>query len=155
MSIILDLLKQHVNGTLPEDARLPMSYPPPIAKTLGFKLVEIDAGKATIQLTTDVTKHANPLGTLHGGVIGDIADAAIGTAHSTLIEQGESFTSVDLRINFFRPVWNSTLRARAEVLQHGKTISYYECRVTDEKDRLMAVVTSSVMTLRGESAKGR
>jgi len=155
MSLMVELLKKQIAGTLPPETKLPVAYPPPIAKTLGFRLTEIEVGRATIELTSSVEKHANPMGTLHGGVIGDIADAAIGTAHATTLSEGESFTSVDLKINFFRPVWNSTLKARAEAIHLGRSVSYYECRVTDEKARLVAVVTSTVMTLRGEMAKGR
>jgi acyl-coenzyme A thioesterase PaaI-like protein len=69
-------------------------YPPAIAKTLGFKLIEVGLGTATSELLTDTEKHANPMGTIHGGVLCDIADAAIGTAHATSLEEGESFTSI-------------------------------------------------------------
>lgn len=58
-------------------------YPPAIAKTLGFKLIEVGPGTATMEIITDIQKHANPMGTVHGGVLCDIADAAIGTAHAT------------------------------------------------------------------------
>ena len=58
-------------------------YPPAIARTLGFKLIEVGPGTATMEIVTDTQKHANPMGTVHGGVWCDIADAAIGTAHAT------------------------------------------------------------------------
>src|SRR5438034_8267236 len=51
-------------------------YPPPIAKTLGFDLVDCSERSATIEILTDVAKHANPMGTVHGGVLCDVADAA-------------------------------------------------------------------------------
>ena len=73
-------------------------YPPAIAKTLGFKLLEVAPGTATMEIVADTDKHANPMGTIHGGVLCDIADAAIGTAHATSLEEGESFTSLDLQI---------------------------------------------------------
>jgi uncharacterized protein (TIGR00369 family) len=154
MNPILKALKDLLGGQKPT-GNLPFQYPPPIAKTLGFDLVAIDEGKATIEMKATTEKHANPMGTVHGGVLCDIGDAAIGTAHSTTLEAGESFTSIDLKINFFRPVWNGTLRASAKPIQQGKTISYYECQINDEKKRLIAVVTSTVMTLRGDAAKGR
>src|SRR5882724_7263251 len=66
-------------------------YPPAIAKTLGFKLLEVASGTATMEIVADTDKHANPMGTIHGGVLCDIADAAIGTAHATSLEEGESF----------------------------------------------------------------
>src|ERR1700752_2809858 len=78
-------------------------YPPAIAKTLGFRLVEVGPGTATMELVADTEIHANPMGTIPGGVLCDIADAAIGTAHATSLKEDESFTSIDLQINFFRP----------------------------------------------------
>ncbi|MFQ5771237.1 MAG: PaaI family thioesterase, partial [bacterium] len=50
-------------------------------------------------------QHANPMGTLHGGVLCDIADAAMGMAYASTLEQGESFTTLELKINFLKPVW--------------------------------------------------
>jgi uncharacterized protein (TIGR00369 family) len=88
-------------------------------------------------------------------VLCDITDAAIGTAHATVIVAGESYTSVDLQINFFRPIWNEKIRASAKTVNRGKTLSRYVCDVTRPDGKLIAQVTSTVMTLRGESAKGR
>ncbi len=130
-------------------------FPPPIAKTLGFKLVEVGPSTATIEISTDTEKHANPMGTVHGGVLCDIADAAIGTAHATSLLEGESFTSIDLQINFFRPVWNDTIRAVAKPVNLGKTFSRYVCDIFRGDGKLVAQVTSTVMTLRGEQASSR
>ena len=130
-------------------------YPPPIAKTLGFDLIDCSERTATIEIVTDVAKHANPMGTLHGGVLCDVADAAIGTAHATGLGEGESFTSLDLQINFFRPVWNDRLRAIAKPVHVGKTVSRYVCDILNSDGKLVAQVTSTVMTLRGGKASGR
>ena len=61
-------------------------YPPAIAKTLGFRLIEVGPNTATMELMADTEVHANPMGTIHGGVLCDIADAAIGTAHATSLK---------------------------------------------------------------------
>ena len=80
-------------------------FPPPISKTIGFRLSEISSsGTATMEMVTNLEIHANPMGTVHGGVLCDIADATIGCAHWSTLQQGESFTSIDLKINFFRPL---------------------------------------------------
>src|SRR5437899_9768209 len=121
-------------------------YPPPIARTLGFDLVDCSERTATIEIVTDVAKHANPMGTIHGGVLCDIADAAIGTAHATSLEEGESFTSLDLQINFFRPVWNGRIRAIAKPVNAGRKISRYVCDILRDDDKLVAQVTSTVMS---------
>ena len=130
-------------------------YPPAIARTLGFKLIEVGPGTATMEIVTDTQKHANPMGTVHGGVWCDIADAAIGTAHATNLREGESFTSIDLQINFFRPAWNGRIRAVAKPVNVGRQISRYVCDILSDDNRLIAQVTSTVMTLRGDQASGR
>jgi len=148
-------LSKYVNKTLnPEDQPV-MVYPPPIAKTLGFDLVAIGEGTATMEMQTKVNVHSNPLGTIHGGVLCDLADAAIGTAHAATLQEGESFTSIDLRINFFRPVWDDKIKATSKVIHLGKTISYYTCDLINSNGKLIATVTSTVMTLRGAQAVGR
>ena len=130
-------------------------YPPAIAKTLGFRLIEVGPGTATMELMADIEIHANPMGTIHGGVLCDIADAAIGTAHATTLKEDESFTSIDLQINFFRPVWNGRIRAVAKPVNVGRQISRYVCDILRDDDKLVAQVSSTVMTLRGDTASGR
>jgi uncharacterized protein (TIGR00369 family) len=130
-------------------------YPPAIGRTLGFKLVDVGPGTATIEIFADTEIHANPMGTIHGGVLCDIADAAIGMAHAAGLDEGESFTSVDLQINFFRPAWNGRLRAIAKPVNVGRLISRYVCDIIKDDDKLVAQVTSTVMTLRDEKASGR
>ena len=130
-------------------------YPPAIANTLGFRLIEVGPGTATMELMADTEVHANPMGTIHGGVLCDIADAAIGTAHATSLKEDESFTSIDLQINFFRPVWNGRIRAVAKPVNVGRQISRYVCDILRDDDKLVAQVASTVMTLRGDQASRR
>jgi uncharacterized protein (TIGR00369 family) len=124
-------------------------------KTLGLRLLEVGEGRASFEMEAKTELHSNPMGTIHGGVLCDIADAAIGTAHFTTVAEGESFTSIDLQINFFRPVWNEKLRADAKPVHRGRTISRYVCDITRADGKLVAQVTSTVMTLRGDATKGR
>src|SRR5881409_3503705 len=123
-------------------------YPPPIARTLGFDLVDCSERTATIEIVTDVAKHANPMGTVHGGVLCDIADAAIGTAHATTLGDGESFTSLDLQINFFRPLWNDRIRAVARPVHAGKSVSRYVCDILASNGKLIAQVASTAFSSR-------
>jgi len=67
-------------------------------------------------------QHANPMGTLHGGILCDIADAAMGMAFASTLAPEESFTTVELKVNFFRPIWQAQLRAEGTVVQRGRTI---------------------------------
>lgn len=148
-------LRKYLDRTLKENETTTMSYPPPIAKTIGFELVDVGQASATLKLQTDPAIHGNPMGTVHGGVLCDLADAAIGTAHAATLAENESFTSIDLRINFFRPLWKDEIRATARAVQMGRTVSFYSCEIIGSDGKLVALVTSSVLTLRGKNAKGR
>jgi uncharacterized protein (TIGR00369 family) len=151
----LDYLKSVLNGTVTPTDKPPFSFPFPIMKTLGFRLIEVNEATASMEMEVKTDLHSNPMGTIHGGVLCDIADAAIGTAHLTTVTEGESFTSIDLQINFFRPVWNERIRADAKLVHRGRTISRYVCDVTRPDGKLVAQVTSTMMTLRGDAAQGR
>ena len=128
--------------------------PPPAAQLIGFRMTEAEEGRVVFQLEVG-PQHASPLGTVHGGIICDIADAALGCAHASLLADGESFTTLELKINFLKPVWVGLLTAEGVVLKAGRTIGLTECKVTDESGSLVAHATSTCMTLRGDAAKGR
>jgi uncharacterized protein (TIGR00369 family) len=151
----LDYLRKVLSGTLAPTDESPFNFPFPIIKTLGFKLVEVSEGAASMEMETRTDVHSNPMGTIHGGVLCDIADAAIGTAHFTTVADGESFTSIDLQINFFRPIWNERLKAIARPVHRGRTVSRYVCDITRADGKLVAQVMSTIMTLRGDAAQGR
>ena len=151
----LDYLRKLLSGTVTPTDKSPFNFPFPIMKTLGFRLVEVSEGAASMEMEAKTEFHSNPMGTIHGGVLCDIADAAIGTAHFTTLTEGESFTTIDLQINFFRPIWSDRLRAVARHIHRGRTITRYVCDVTRADGKLIAQVMSTIMTLRGEAAQGR
>ena len=131
-----------------------MRVPPPVAELLGIEVVEAAGGRCTMKLEAG-EQHSNPMGTIHGGVIGDVADAAMGFAYFTTLEPGESFTTLELKINFLRPFWTGTLLAHGKVVHRGRTVGMTECDVVDADGRLIARASSTCMTLRGEAAAGR
>src|SRR2546428_12654263 len=126
----------------------------PIAELIGFTIEEIGDGRAVGSLQS-APQHANPMGTLHGGVLCDLADAAMGMAFVTTLAPDESFTTMTLSINFFRPVWRTRLRAEARVIHRGKNVGYVECEMTDQEGKHVAKANSTCFVLRGEHAKAR
>jgi uncharacterized protein (TIGR00369 family) len=110
-------------------------FPAPIGRLLGLTLIRDGVGRATVEFKAG-NRYANPMSTLHGGVICDIADAAMGVAYSSTLTDGETYTTIELKINFFRPVWNARLRAKARMVRAGRTIGLVECNVFDENERL-------------------
>ncbi len=73
----------------------PGAEPPPVARLIGFAPVEIDVGRAVFLLRADPAQHANPMGTMHGGVLVDVGDAAMGFAMASTLEADESFTTIE------------------------------------------------------------
>ncbi len=152
---ILSFLQAQLKGTLKPGDVTHMNYPTPISQLLGFHLVAIDEGTATLEMDVDASIHGNQQGTVHGGLITELADATIGTAHSTLMLPGESFTSIDIKASFLRPVWQARLTAHAWPVHQGKTVSHYCCEVKKDDGKVVAIVHSTVMTLQGDKAAGR
>jgi uncharacterized protein (TIGR00369 family) len=138
-------LKQWVRGEV---------SPPPIAKLVGFEIRHIELGRSVFEMDAG-PQHANPMGTLHGGVLCDLSDAAMGTAMATTLEDDETFTTLDLVAKYFKPIWNAHLRATARVVKRTRTLGLVECDVVDDKESLVARVMSTCMVLRGGEARGR
>jgi uncharacterized protein (TIGR00369 family) len=128
--------------------------PPPVAGLVGFRVVEVELGRAVFEMEAG-PQHANPMGTLHGGILCDLADGAMGIAYASTLGEGESFTTLELKINFFKPVWSAKLRAEGRIVKRGRTVGMTECDIVDEKGSLVARASSTCMTLAGEMAKGR
>jgi uncharacterized protein (TIGR00369 family) len=126
----------------------------PVARLIGFQTQQISEGCAVVTLTTG-SQHGNPMGTLHGGILCDIADAAMGVAFASTLKPGQSFTTIELKINFFRPIWKAQLKAEGKVIRRGSLVGYLECEITDEQGRLVAKAASTCMVLDGKNAQGR
>jgi uncharacterized protein (TIGR00369 family) len=141
----LEMMRKTIAGELP---------PPPIAVLIGLRMTAIEPGRSRFELDADA-RHHNPMGTLHGGVLCDIADIAMGSAFASTLEEGESFTTLELKINFLRPVRAARLVAEGNLVQRGRTVGLVECAIRDEQGRLVAKATSTCLTLRGEQAQGR
>jgi uncharacterized protein (TIGR00369 family) len=128
--------------------------PPSIATLLGFTLTSVGDGEAIIVFEASA-RHANPMGTLHGGALCDIADAAMGMAYASTLAEGETFTTLELKINFLKPVWTARLQAIGRVVKAGQAIGLLECDITDGGNHLVARASSTCMTLRGQQAECR
>src|SRR5215208_1313571 len=87
----LDRIHRMMRGELPA---------PPVAHLIGFSVVAAAPGRVTCRMETSIEKHANPMGTVHGGILCDIADAAMGLAHASQLAEDESFTTLELKLNF-------------------------------------------------------
>ena len=127
---------------------------PPIGLLLGIALIRCGDGMATHQMRVG-PEHHNPIGTVHGGIFCDLADAAMGTALATLLGPTEIFTTVELSAHYFAAVKAGLLTAQARVVRRGRTTAYVECELTDEAQRTVGKFdcTCLILPMRGEGAQ--
>lgn len=142
---LLEMTQKMITGELP---------PPPVGELVGMRLIEVGPDRAVFEMNAS-RRHANPMGTVHGGILCDLADGAMGVAWASELLEGETFTTLELKINFLKPVWEATLRAEATVVRRGRFVGLVTCDVRDDGGSLVAHATSTCMTLRGEQARGR
>jgi uncharacterized protein (TIGR00369 family) len=128
--------------------------PPPVAELVGIDFVRAADGECVMEMEVG-ERHANPMGTVHGGILCDLADAAMGMAFFSTLADGESFTTLELKINFLRPFWTGKLAATGRVVSRGRTVGLTECDVRDAEGRLVARASSTCLTLTGDAAAGR
>jgi uncharacterized protein (TIGR00369 family) len=140
-----DYLQAMVRGDIPQA---------PVTRLLGLSLTAMSEERATIEFEAG-TQHTNPRGALHGGILCDTADAVMALAYGTTLAEGESFTTLELKINFLKPVWKGKLIAEGRVVKRGRTVGLTECDITDEKESLVTRASSTCMSLRGNDATGR
>lgn len=145
MAKMIDQLRKLVSGEIAA---------PPVAELVGYKLTVIEEGQAIIELEASKC-HASPIGSLHGGILCVIGDSAMGMAYASTIELDESFVTLELKINYLKPVWEGRLQAIGRVVQKGRTIGLVEFDIQNEKKVLVARGCGTFMTLRGEMANGR
>ena len=142
---IPNLMEKMISGELPD---------PPIAQLIGLRVISLLPDESHLELDAG-PRHANPMGTLHGGVLCDLADLAMGAAYASTLGREETFTTLELKINFLRPVWREKLFAVGKIVNRGRTIGMAECDITDSQGRLVAKSTSTCMTLQKEKYRNR
>jgi len=126
----------------------------PVAELIGAFPVTFGDGKAVFEMEAG-KRHHNPMGTVHGGILCDIADAAMGFAFASTLGPGESFTTLELKINFLRPVFEGKLTATARVVHLGRTVGIVDSEVTNAEGNVVARASSTCLVLRGDAAVGR
>jgi uncharacterized protein (TIGR00369 family) len=138
----MEYLQAIMNGTLP---------PPPIALTLGMDIVELDEGRAVFAAEPS-EYHYNPIGVVHGGLAATLIDSATGCAVQSTLEPGVLYTSLEVKVNFARPITRDTGRVLCEgtIVHRGRTVATAEARVVAEATgKLLAHGTATCLLMRG------
>lgn len=135
----LDALREVVAGDKPLA---------PIMQTMNLKLVEVAAGRAVFT-ATPAEYHYNPVGVVHGGMAATMLDSAIGIAIQSSLPAGTTFTTLEIKVNYLRPMTTTTgpVRAEGKVIHLGRRTAIAEGRITDAVGKLYATASSTCMLL--------
>src|SRR5882757_7310856 len=133
----LGFLKAIIDGTLPV---------PPIGDLLGFNLVEAEPGRAVFEGLPKL-RHYNPIGTVHGGFALTLMDSCMSCAVQTMLKQGESYTTLEVKVNLVRAITKETgpIRATGRLIHRGRTTGTADGDVRDGKGNLLAHGTTTCM----------
>jgi uncharacterized protein (TIGR00369 family) len=139
---LLDVFQAMIRGEVP---------PPPVSKLIGFAMTEASEGRVVMELEVG-EQHTSPPGSLHGGILCDIADGAMGCSYGTLLDTDVVWTTVELKINYLRPAWpGDRIRAEARVVNAGRTLALTECDVFNQEGKLLARASSTLMRVNPSS----
>lgn len=127
---------------------------PPIAQTLQFVLSEIEPGRAVFRATPGA--HANnPIGVIHGGYAATLLDSACGCAVHSMLSATQGYTTLELKVAYHRAITSDSgpVVADGKVVTFGRRVAFAEARLTDEKGRLLATATSTLLVFELPPAK--
>jgi len=133
----LDYLKRIIAGEYPNV---------PIGDTLNFRITEVESGRIVLTGKPDMRSY-NLLGTVHGGWAASILDTAMALAALSSLDEHNRHTTLDIRINYLRPITLDTGEVRAEglLIQGGRRVAYAEGKLTDPAGKLLCHGTSSCL----------
>ena len=120
---------------------------PPIARLLGFGVVEVEEGRALFSVEPG-EQHYNPIGSVHGGVAATLLDSAMGAAVHSTLPQGSGYATLEVKFNLVRAITADTGRVIAEgnVIHAGKTVATVEASLRSAADgKLLAHGTSTCL----------
>jgi len=118
--------------------------PAPVARLVGFRLTACDDGVARVEMDAGA-QHHNPMGSVHGGILCDLADAAMGVAVAATLGEDESFVTLELTARYFRAVRSAHLVAEGRIVQRGRGVVFAEAAVTDDDGRPIAHFASTCL----------
>jgi uncharacterized protein (TIGR00369 family) len=131
----LGFLQAIIAGALPQ---------PPIAEVLGFHLLEAEKGRAVFEGVPEF-RYYNPIGTVHGGFAATLLDSALGCAIFSTLLKGDTWTTLELKLNFVRALTMDTgpVRAEGRVIHRGRTVATSEGDLKDRTGKLYAHATTT------------
>lgn len=139
----LGFLKAIIAGTVPQ---------PPIGETMGFHLIGAEHGRAFFAGTPGM-KHYNPIGSVHAGFAATLLDSCVACAVASTLLNGDTYTTLELKLNLVRALTKDTgpVRAEGRIIHRGRTVATAEGDLKDASGKLYAHATTTCMIFPAKS----
>jgi uncharacterized protein (TIGR00369 family) len=133
-------MRAFLSGALPS---------PPFMELLGVRIVSVEPASVAFEFEPAEYMYS-PLGNVHGGLVTVLLDTAMGCSFHTTLPAGVGYTTLELKVNFLKPVTTSsgTLRAEGHVLHSGSRVATTDARLADRDGKMYAHATSTLLILR-------
>ncbi|WP_059021481.1 PaaI family thioesterase [Mycobacterium sp. M26] len=133
----IDFMKKMAAGELPGA---------PMASHFAMDVIDVESGAVTFRCIPDAS-HYNPVGTVHGGLVCTLLDSALGCATHTTLPAGMGYTSIEIKVNYLRPVAAGTgaLTCNGRVTKPGRRVAFAEGEVLDSEGRVVATASGSLL----------
>jgi uncharacterized protein (TIGR00369 family) len=135
----IDVMRGFLAGTLP---------PPPALELIGMAMAEAEFGRVVMTLLP-ASRHNNPMGTMHGGLIATLLDSVMGCAVHSTLPAGRIYTTLEIKVNYLRAVTpgSGLLTGVGKVVHAGRRSAVAEGRVTDAAGKLVATASTTCIIL--------
>jgi uncharacterized protein (TIGR00369 family) len=145
---LLHEIGAHLSGLEQLRVMMESDRRPGIGETLNIRLIEVDDGRVVFEATPDIHVY-NPLGTVHGGFAATMLDFACGYAVLSKMLPGQSFSTLEIKVAYHKPMTKDTgpVRAEGKIITFGRRAAFTEATLTDLDKRLYASATSSLIVL--------
>ena len=119
---------------------------PPISEVLGFHLTEVEYGRAVFEGLPEF-RHYNPIGTVHGGFAMTLLDSSLGCAVFSTLAKGDTWTTLEIKVNLVRPLTKDTglVRSEGRIIHRGRTVATSEGDIKDSAGKLYAYASTTTM----------
>lgn len=117
---------------------------PPIAKLLGWRLLDVDAEAGTLRVEMQATpEFLNPGGTVHGGMMAAMLDETLSPTLAATLKEGEFCPTLELKVNFIACTGPGPIIGEGRIVSKGKSICFLEGRLLDGKGKLLATASAT------------
>ena len=126
----------------------------PYFNLLSMKIVSLEMGCSFLEVDVQ-EKHLQPYGIVHGGVYASLIDAAAFWAAYSKIEGTTGMTTVEMKLNYLAPAASGHFIAKGKSIKTGKTLCLSEATVYDDKEKMLAHGTVTLMVMQSLEINGK